>query len=424
MSDISLSRGIRQNLLSLQRTADLQAQTQNRLATGRKVNSALDDPANFFVSEGLKARASDLSRLLDSMGLGVKTLEAADAGITGLKKLVETAQGLARQARQTADAPTRLSLAAQFDVIRTQIDQLAGDSAYNGVNLIGATPDNLTVVFNETNSTSLTITGVALGTTGLGIAACGEQLGGQCRHRRGNRGPRRRDNQAALAGLDFRRQPDRAEEPAGLHAQHDAGARHRRRRARARRSERGGSESPRPQHPSAAVADGAVAGRAGRSSRAPAVRLKGAQEPAMTLKVELRPGERIIVGTAVIRNGESRARLHIEGEAPILREKDILTPATADSPAKKIYLAVQLMYLTGDLSGHNAFYFPLVQEFLKAAPSALPLIAEVNNRILAGDLYKALKAVRQLITYEQELIAHAAGGERVFEDRAGDTFAP
>ena len=76
--------------------------TQNRLATGRKVNSALDDPANFFVSEGLKARASDLSRLLDSMGLGVKTLEAADAGITGLKKLVETAQGLARQAQQTA----------------------------------------------------------------------------------------------------------------------------------------------------------------------------------------------------------------------------------------------------------------------------------------------------------------------------------
>src|SRR5215204_3128831 len=161
MSDISLSRGIRQNLLSLQRTADLQAQTQNRLATGRKVNSALDDPANFFVSEGLEARASDLSRLLDSMGLGVKTLEAADAGIAGLKKLVETAQGLARQARQTADAPTRLSLAAQFDVIRTQIDQLAGDSAYNGVNLIGATPDNLMVVFNETNATSLTITGVS-----------------------------------------------------------------------------------------------------------------------------------------------------------------------------------------------------------------------------------------------------------------------
>ena len=135
----------------------------------------------------------------------------------------------------------------------------------------------------------------------------------------------------------------------------------------------------------------------------------------MSLKVELKPGERIIVGTAVIRNGDVRARLHIEGDAPILREKDILTPATADSPAKKIYLAVQLMYLSGDLSAHNEFYFPLVQDFLRAAPSALPLIAEINSRILAGDLYKALKAVRSLITYEQELIAHATGGERVFE---------
>ena len=143
----------------------------------------------------------------------------------------------------------------------------------------------------------------------------------------------------------------------------------------------------------------------------------------MTLKVELKAGERIIVGTAVIRNGESRARFFIEGDAPILREKDILTPATADSPAKKIYLAVQLMYLSGDLSAHNEFYFPLVQDFLKAAPSALPLIAEVNSRILAGDLYKALKAVKQLIAYEQELIAHATGGERVLQGGAGDSVA-
>jgi flagellar biosynthesis repressor protein FlbT len=144
----------------------------------------------------------------------------------------------------------------------------------------------------------------------------------------------------------------------------------------------------------------------------------------MTLKVELKPGERIIVGTAIIRNGESRARFYIEGEAPILREKDILTPATADSPAKKIYLAVQLMYLTGDLSAHHEFYFPLVQDFLNAAPSSLPLIAEINNRILAGDLYKALKAVKELIAYEQELIAHATGGERIFQGGAGDAVAP
>ena len=135
----------------------------------------------------------------------------------------------------------------------------------------------------------------------------------------------------------------------------------------------------------------------------------------MSLKVELKPGERLIIGTAVVRNGDQRARLFIEGEAPILREKDILTPASANTPAKKIYLAVQLMYLQQDLSGHNEFYFPLVQDFLSAAPSALPLIAEVNNRILSGDLYKALKAAKRLITYEQELISHATGGERIRE---------
>ena len=135
----------------------------------------------------------------------------------------------------------------------------------------------------------------------------------------------------------------------------------------------------------------------------------------MSLKVELKPNERLIIGTAVIRNGDQRARLFIEGEAPILREKDILTAGTADTPAKKIYLAVQLMYLQQDLSAHNEFYFPLVQDFLAAAPSALPLIAEVNNRILSGDLYKALKAAKKLITYEQELISHATGGERIRE---------
>ena len=89
MPDISLSHGVRQNLLSLQRTADLQSLTQNRLATGKRVNSALDDPTNFFVSEGLKARAGDLSRLLDAMGLAVKTLEAADQLIPKVKVVDE-----------------------------------------------------------------------------------------------------------------------------------------------------------------------------------------------------------------------------------------------------------------------------------------------------------------------------------------------
>ena len=130
----------------------------------------------------------------------------------------------------------------------------------------------------------------------------------------------------------------------------------------------------------------------------------------MALKVELKPSERIIVGNAVIRNGEQRARFFIEGDAPILREKDILTPRTAESPAQKIYLAVQLMYLQDDLSSHNKIYFPLVRDFLTAAPSAMPLIAEINNRILSGDMYKALRSAKKLVAYEQDLMAHALRG--------------
>ena len=127
----------------------------------------------------------------------------------------------------------------------------------------------------------------------------------------------------------------------------------------------------------------------------------------MALKVELKPGERIIVGQVVIRNDEQRTRFFIEGEAPILREKDILTPALADTPAKNIYLAIQLMYLAQDATRQHDLFFQLVHDFLQAAPSALPLVHEINNRILSGDLYKALKAAKKLIAYESDLIQNA-----------------
>jgi len=130
----------------------------------------------------------------------------------------------------------------------------------------------------------------------------------------------------------------------------------------------------------------------------------------MPLRVELKPGERVIIGNAVIRNGEQRTRFFIEGEAPILREKDILTVETADTPAKRIYLAVQIMYLNGDIQGHNEVYFPLVRDFLNAAPSAMPIIAEVNNHLLTGEFYKALKEAKKLIVFEEEAISHVSGG--------------
>lgn len=127
----------------------------------------------------------------------------------------------------------------------------------------------------------------------------------------------------------------------------------------------------------------------------------------MALKVELKPRERIIIGQVVIRNDEQRTRFFIEGDAPILREKDILTAASADSPAKKIYLAIQLMYLAGDPTFEHEVFFQLVRDFLAAAPSALEHVHEINNRILSGDLYKALKAARKLIAYEADLIENA-----------------
>src|SRR5436190_23343879 len=101
MSAIVLSASVRQNLLSLQSTADLLSTTQNRLATGNKVNSALDNPTNFFTALGLNNRASDINNLLDGIGNGVQVLQAANTGITSLQKLVDSAKSVANQALQT-----------------------------------------------------------------------------------------------------------------------------------------------------------------------------------------------------------------------------------------------------------------------------------------------------------------------------------
>ena len=102
MSGIVLSSSVRQNLLSLQSTADLLATTQNRLSTGKKVNTALDNPTNFFTASKLDSRAGDINNLLDGIGNGVQVLQAANTGITSLQKLVDTAKSIANQALQTS----------------------------------------------------------------------------------------------------------------------------------------------------------------------------------------------------------------------------------------------------------------------------------------------------------------------------------
>lgn len=128
----------------------------------------------------------------------------------------------------------------------------------------------------------------------------------------------------------------------------------------------------------------------------------------MALKVELKPNERIIIGSSVITNTDQRARLLIEGDRiPILREKDIMTSETADTPAKLIYLAVQLMYLSPDPMAQHPTYFSLVRDLMMAAPSAWPFIEAINNHILNGDIYLALKDARKLIAHEETLLAAA-----------------
>jgi flagellar biosynthesis repressor protein FlbT len=125
----------------------------------------------------------------------------------------------------------------------------------------------------------------------------------------------------------------------------------------------------------------------------------------MALKVELKPNEQIIIGSCVITNTDQRARLLIDGnKIPILREKDIMTPATANTPAKLVYLAVQLMYISPEAQINHGTYFNLVRDIVTAAPSAWPVIEGINNSILSGDLYRALKEARKLIAYEKKLL--------------------
>ena len=265
MGDITLSSAVRQNLLALQNTAEMMSSTNNRLATGLRVNSAVDNPQSFFTAQGLNNRASDLSTLQDNMGLAVQTINAASQGISSIQKLVAQAKSSANQALQTTVTATTLSatvsakdyrsagsanftfkdgdttttvaitsniasagdlktalsgkvsgvtvstsgtsikfsvasgekldisgtatssggaIAAgtssngtsraafikQFNDMLSQIDQLASDASFNGINLLQS-GTSLTVNFNEKQTSKLTVSGADMSSTGLGLAS-------------------------------------------------------------------------------------------------------------------------------------------------------------------------------------------------------------------------------------------------------------
>jgi flagellin len=155
MSDITLTAAVRQNLLSLQDTAALLSTTQERLATGKKVNSALDNPTNFFTAAGLDARASDISNLLDSIGNGVQVLQAANTGITSLSQLVDTAKSIANQALQQ---PPGYSPPAHVLFTGTGTSSVAGVTAATSADLTTSSLNGAVLTFKNSSGTTVTIT--------------------------------------------------------------------------------------------------------------------------------------------------------------------------------------------------------------------------------------------------------------------------
>src|ERR1700730_8145577 len=186
MSDIVLSAAVRQNLLSLQSTAQLLSTTQNRLATGNKVNSALDNPTNFFTASGLNNRASDINNLLDSIGNGVQVLQAANTGLTSLQKLVDTAKSIANQVLQAPTGYTVLASATTaaptgagaLGVAGTAADLTnAGTNSLQGKTFVftpatgAATTLTISNVVAAGNVNSISGFNTALSAAGIGLTA-------------------------------------------------------------------------------------------------------------------------------------------------------------------------------------------------------------------------------------------------------------
>jgi len=153
MQPISLTSGMRANLVSLQNTNSLMELTQKKLASGKKVNSALDDPVAYFTAMAHDQRAGDLAGRKDEMSEAVQTVKAADAGIQSINTLLTAAKSLASSAL-SADFTSATTLNDQYKTVLTQINQMAADSGYKGINLLAGTDASLTVKFNEGGITS------------------------------------------------------------------------------------------------------------------------------------------------------------------------------------------------------------------------------------------------------------------------------
>ncbi len=166
LSDISLTAGMRNNLLALTDTTKNITTTQQRLSTGKKVNTPLDNPTNYFASQNALARANDLDTRKDGMSEAVQMLNAATAGIKGITSLIQSAQGVAASALGTSDTVERSAYAATYQTLLSQISQLASDSGYKGTNFL--TNGSQTVEFGQrTNTATLAVLGFDATSSGL-----------------------------------------------------------------------------------------------------------------------------------------------------------------------------------------------------------------------------------------------------------------
>lgn len=169
---IQLTSGMRSNLISLQDTTALMETVQGRLSTGKRVISALDNPVNYFTASNHENRAAKLDSKKDMMNEAIQTQKAASAGMESIKKLIESARGIAQSALTATNTATNKALdtlVTSFKAVLSQINDLASDSGYSGKNLLAG--DSLTVYFDESGDSKLDISGFLANTTATGALA-------------------------------------------------------------------------------------------------------------------------------------------------------------------------------------------------------------------------------------------------------------
>jgi len=180
IGDVGLSSSMRTNLNSLQSTARLMGSTEEKLASGKRVNTAVDNPANFFAAQGANSRANQLTGLKDNISEAIQTVKAADAGIKAVMSTIEALRGVVTQARSalndSVNSGTKLGanntegLKGQYNRLVEQLGNVVSDASYKGTNFLGGSGTTLTVNFNENATTSITMSGFDATASGLAIA--------------------------------------------------------------------------------------------------------------------------------------------------------------------------------------------------------------------------------------------------------------